>query len=271
MTNLRKLLFGIAVLPFLGALAYGSYQGIVTAGQNAANPLYDVPIVNSGVVAQANPLPVTTAVSATLNWSATANGWATIGTGTTLDMSGDDYQYANVYVTSTGTGGAIAPRVGDAAGNFTAASGTRNDCGAITSSFGYNANFWTVPLRGQYFGLSVSSLSSGTASGTVYFSHANPNSCPASGGNYTAGQVSIGASANLVVAARSGVPGTGRMTLRLTNTGANTVFCANGSGVTTATGMAISAGQTTPALPFYGAMYCIAATGTNIMTVEEIY
>ena len=45
MTNLRKLLFGIAVLPFLGALAYGSYQGIVTAGQNAANPLYDVPIV----------------------------------------------------------------------------------------------------------------------------------------------------------------------------------------------------------------------------------
>jgi hypothetical protein len=43
MTNLRKLLFGIAVLPFLGALAYGSYQGIVTAGQNAANPLNIAP------------------------------------------------------------------------------------------------------------------------------------------------------------------------------------------------------------------------------------
>jgi hypothetical protein len=60
--------------------------------------------------------------------------------------------------------------------------------------------------------------------------------------NIVTAQVSVGATATQIVAARTGAPGTGRANITLTNTGTATVFIGNSAAVTTATGAALVAG-----------------------------
>ena len=79
-------------------------------------------------------------------------------------------------------------------------------------------------------------------------------------------QASITTTASLILAARSG----GRGNARIRNTGANTVFVGNTTGVTATTGYPIPAGAESE-FSTAAALYGIATTGTNVVGVQECY
>lgn len=85
-------------------------------------------------------------------------------------------------------------------------------------------------------------------------------------GNFTPSQVSVGATATQIVAAR-----TGRGLLTVTNSTATAIYL-GGSGVTTSSGQllpgTIGASIT---IPYSGSLYGIVASGSATVTVFEIY
>ena len=92
---------------------------------------------------------------------------------------------------------------------------------------------------------------------------------PVGAANIVSTQASIGASATLVVAARSGAPGAGRVAATFYNGGAVTVYLGP-SGVTTTTGFALTPGATftfSTTAAFYG----VVASGTANLSVLETY
>jgi hypothetical protein len=88
----------------------------------------------------------------------------------------------------------------------------------------------------------------------------------ASPANFTPGQASVGATATLIVAAR-----TGRNTVVIENTGTTPVYL-GGPGVTTSTGLllpgVLGASLT---LPVSAAIYGVVASGTQTVTEAETY
>ena len=85
--------------------------------------------------------------------------------------------------------------------------------------------------------------------------------------NYVPSQVSVAASATLLVAARA----TGRNAVIITNMGTTAVYL-GGAGVTSATGgyLAGVVGAV-KVIPFNGALYGITGGGTQSVSVEELY
>lgn len=83
---------------------------------------------------------------------------------------------------------------------------------------------------------------------------------------FTPYQVSVGTSAALL----ANLPG-GQYSVAVANTGANPVFLSNSQAVTTATGAAIPAGASWVLQVNAGssgqALYAVAGTGTNVVTV----
>jgi hypothetical protein len=89
--------------------------------------------------------------------------------------------------------------------------------------------------------------------------------------NLAAGQVSVGSTATLIVAARTGVQGTGRKTVCVTNSATTAVFL-GGSGVTTSTGQLLPG--TTGAQQCWdtqAAIYGIVSTGSETVSYSETY
>jgi hypothetical protein len=82
-------------------------------------------------------------------------------------------------------------------------------------------------------------------------------------------QASIGTGASLIVAARTGAVGTGRVAVTLYNSGATTVYFGP-SGVTTATGAILPAGAAVT-LDTTAAVYGVTSSGTDIVGVTETF
>ena len=98
-----------------------------------------------------------------------------------------------------------------------------------------------------------------------------PSNQPIGAANFAATQVSCAATATSVVAARTGVSGTGRIAETITNTTTTAIYV-GASGVTTATGQflpgIVGASLTVNTT---AALYCIVASGTATVTSLETY
>lgn len=89
--------------------------------------------------------------------------------------------------------------------------------------------------------------------------------------SFTLAQVSVASTATVIAAARTGVPGTGRVSVTITNTTTTAIYL-GGSGVTTSTGTLlpgiVGASVT---INTQAAVYGIVATGTAVVTEFETY
>lgn len=89
--------------------------------------------------------------------------------------------------------------------------------------------------------------------------------------NFTPAQVSVGATATVIAAARTGAAGTGRVSITITNTTTTAIYL-GGSGVTTSTGtMLPGVVGASVTINTTAAVYGIVATGTATVTEFETY
>ena len=95
------------------------------------------------------------------------------------------------------------------------------------------------------------------------------NNNPVGSGGFATSQASIGTAAAQIVAARTGVAGTGRIAATLYNAGSATVYF-GASGVTTTTGMPLPAGASAT-VNTQAAIYGIAASGTQTIGIMETF
>jgi hypothetical protein len=103
----------------------------------------------------------------------------------------------------------------------------------------------------------------------AYGGAVNVNNNSVGAASIASAQTSVGTSASLIVAARTGAPGTGRIAATFYNAGAVTVYLGP-SGVTASTGFALAPGATftfNSATAFYG----ITASGTATVSAMETY
>lgn len=98
-----------------------------------------------------------------------------------------------------------------------------------------------------------------------------PSNQPIGAAAFTPNQVSVGSSATLIAAARTGVSGTGRVSITVVNTTTTPVYL-GGSGVTTGTGVPL-AGIVGASATFNttAAIYGIVSTGTATVGEAETY
>lgn len=98
-----------------------------------------------------------------------------------------------------------------------------------------------------------------------------PSNQPVGAANFAATQVSVASSATSIVAARTGISGTGRISVTITNTTTTAIYL-GGSGVTTSTGTLlpgiVGASVT---LNTTAAVYGIVASSTATVTEFETY
>ena len=98
-----------------------------------------------------------------------------------------------------------------------------------------------------------------------------PANNPVGSAAWAATQVSVGSSATSILAARTGVSGTGRICATIENTSTTAVWL-GGSGVTTSTGMLLpgilGASDT---ICTTAAIYGIVATGSETVSAQETY
>jgi hypothetical protein len=88
-------------------------------------------------------------------------------------------------------------------------------------------------------------------------------------GNIVHNQVSVGTSPTLIVAARTGAQGTGRVDVVISSTGGAPVYL-GGSSVTTSSGLYLGAGPgSSVVLSNTAAIYGVVATGTVVVTYME--
>lgn len=95
------------------------------------------------------------------------------------------------------------------------------------------------------------------------------NNKPVGAGSLVTAQVSVGITATLLAAARTGAPGVGRIAITFVNSGTATVFYGP-AGVTVANGMPLPAGSSAT-LEMTAALYAIGASGTNVIAVQETF
>ena len=147
-----------------------------------------------------------------------------------------------------------------------------NVIGAVTQSGAWNiGTVTTLPALsagsntiGNVNVSSLPALPAGSSQiGSVYVNN------PVGAASVATAQASIGATASLIVAARTGVPGAGRVAVTIFNTGSATVYV-GGSSVTTSTGMQIQPGNVRT-LNTTAALYGIVVSGTGSVDAMETY
>jgi len=88
---------------------------------------------------------------------------------------------------------------------------------------------------------------------------------------FAATQVSVGNTATLILAARTGAPGTGRLAATVTNIGTIDVYV-GGGGVTTGTGQLLPGVKgASLTIPTTAAIYGVVATGTQTVCALETF
>lgn len=95
----------------------------------------------------------------------------------------------------------------------------------------------------------------------------NPTAARTGAGNLAVNQITVNATATLVAAAR-----TGRTSVQITNTGTTVCYVGPTAGVTLVNGdyLAGAAGAA-KSYSYSGAIYAIATTGTQVVTVSELF
>ena len=88
-------------------------------------------------------------------------------------------------------------------------------------------------------------------------------------GSINSNQVSVGTTATLVAAARTGAQGTGRIAITIINSGTAPVFV-GASGVTTGTGVAVAVGASIT-INTTAAIYSVCASGTQTVSFLETF
>lgn len=140
---------------------------------------------------------------------------------------------------------------------------------------GYSAGTITVtgtPVWGVNSALSQ--IVNATSLGAAAVSASNPvtpSNPPVGGANLGTVQVSVASTATQILAARTGVAGTGRICATIENTSTTAVYL-GGSSVTTSNGMLlpgiVGASDT---ICTTAAIYGIVATGTETVSAQEVY
>lgn len=187
------------------------------------------------------------------------------------------------------TGGNLATaaaNTGTTATNTTAISGVSGTTAGAAVTTDANGTIQQY-LRGLIKQIASVLSSSGAATSwlTVWVENTTPNgpaivasstsvslaNVPPGAATVSTNQLTIGASATLIAPARTGVAGTGRTSITITNPGTTSIYI-GGSGVTTSTGTllpGISGASMT--LGTEAAIYGIVATSTATVSEFEIY
>jgi hypothetical protein len=98
-----------------------------------------------------------------------------------------------------------------------------------------------------------------------------PITNPLGSAAFATSQVSVASTATLIAAARTGVPGTGRIAISITNAGTTAVYI-GGAGVTTSTGtLLVGIAGTTLTFDTTAAVYGIVASTAQTVTVLETF
>jgi hypothetical protein len=149
---------------------------------------------------------------------------------------------------------------------------------AATPTFNIGA---APTLAVNWSGQSVAATQSGTwnigsvaslpalAAGSNTIGNVGVNNNPVGSAAFAASQASIGTTSAQIVAARTGVSGTGRIAATLYNAGSATVYF-GASGVTATTGMPLPPGASAT-INTQAAIYGIAASGTQSIGVMETF
>lgn len=88
--------------------------------------------------------------------------------------------------------------------------------------------------------------------------------------NIATGQVTVGTSSSIIVAARTGVAGNGRIAATVVNMGTATVYIGNTSGVTVSNGFPVPA-QAAISLNTMSVIYGISGTASQTVGYVETY
>ena len=180
----------------------------------------------------------------------------------------------------------IGTNTGTTATNTTAISGVSGTTAGAAVTTDANGTIQQY-LRGLIKQIASVLSSSGAATSwfTVWVENTTPNgpaivasstsvslaNVPPGAATVSTNQLTIGASATLIAPARSGVAGTGRTSITITNPGTTSIYI-GGSGVTTSTGTllpGISGASMT--LGTQAAIYGIVATSTATVSEFELY
>jgi len=122
-------------------------------------------------------------------------------------------------------------------------------------------------------GQTINSLQSGgqnTAANSHPFVWATDQTPTVGSVNMATGQVTVGTSAIIIVAARTGVAGNGRISATVVNMGSATIYIGNTSGVTVANGLPLPA-QAAISLNTMSVIYGISGTASQTVGYVETY
>ena len=122
-------------------------------------------------------------------------------------------------------------------------------------------------------GQTINSLQNGgqnTAANSHPFVWATDQTPTVGSVNMATGKVTVGTSSVLVVAARTGVAGNGRISATVVNLGSVTIYIGNTSGVTVVTGLPLPPGAAM-SLNTMSAIYGISGTASQTVGYVETY
>lgn len=147
-------------------------------------------------------------------------------------------------------------------GIYKALTGTITVTGTVQPGNTANTTPWLV---------NVNNTNANGAATPANSSPVTPSNQPVGAANFAPAQVSVGSTATLIAAARTGVSGTGRVSITITNTTTTAIYL-GGSGVTTGTGQYL-AGVVGASATFNttAAIYGIVATGSAAVAESETY
>ena len=258
-------------------MAYDAHPRVLMDDGTGAEP------PNPPLGASSNPLSIVDGYQAPT--SATWNSSTALNTALTQNTAGYDTAIVTIVTSGTITAGAVIFEAYDGA-NWVTIKSPRTDSYLTDTTYtlpsGGATHSWQVPVSGypqMRVRLSTQITGAGQAAIEALVSSApdvslvtvglDPNSTspPVGSQSIATGQLSVGTSAALLVAARAGAVGTGRMAVVITNTGTATIYVGN-SGVTTSTGLAIPAGQSIRLLTG-AAIYAVSGTASQTASYLE--
>jgi hypothetical protein len=230
-------------------------------------------------VSSTNPLPVSGAFSATFSGfqpsatgsvgtpitATTAGAAGSLPTGTVViatNAGATNTAYCQLGSSASTSAQPIAPNSGWFA--FTVGSATQLACATSNSTT-------TVNLLGGS-GLPTGGGGGSTGPGGAPTNPSYLANNPVGTAGWAPGQGSCSSTAASLIAARTGNPGAGRVAAVVTNYGTTPVYLGSSSSVTTSNGVLlpgiVGASKT---ITTTGAIYCVTATATQTVGVEEYY
>ena len=216
-----------------------------------------------------NGLAVASATK-TITFTTSASGAQTI----LADTKVEGYSWIDIVYTSVGSGLALTGQFSTASGGTYVngnvfSTGTANSLGALGVTTG---TIYSSPIRGNFFQIAVSALTSGTFTGTITLRAVSPQlpiTNATQGGTWNVGTasavVNVGQQTSntsaVQLSASSTVPTNG-LIIQALSTNTASVFI-GGSGVTTATGFELTSGSSLTITSNLNTIYVIGSNATD--------